>query len=428
MPEIAEQLQRFIAEKEALARAVAASEGKKVLPELEDLFAAAHRADVEEIEKVCNILRQPEPPRDLAPYCLHGSQWSVALEIWGAFRELSPPNYYVGAFGRDVIASIPPGSIYFGGTDAGRFVVSALSRSHTKADPFFTITQNALMDKTYLRYLRTIYGDRIWIPTEEDYARTYDEYVQEALRRRAEHDLRPGEDITEVNGKIEVRGQVGVMAMNGVMSRLIFDRNPDRQCFVEESFPLDWMYPRLEPHGLIMKINRESLTELTETVLRRDREYWTRYVQPMLGPWLHPETTLNEIVTFVEKVHLNRDFSAFHGDLQYLEDQRPQRIFSKLRSSIGGVYAWHAQRVSSAADKDHLAAEAEFAFRQAFALWPRSPETMFRYISLLVTLRRFDDALLVAETARKLEPENPSLQNLATELPKMKLRANLCVA
>lgn len=423
MAELAEQLQRFVAEKEALARSVAASEGKRVLPELENLFAAARRDDLEGIENVCNILRQAGPPRDLKPYCLHASQWSVALEIWGAFRELSPPNYYVGAFGRDVIASIPAGNIYFGGTDAGRFVVSALCESHTNADPFFTVTQNALMDKTYLRYLRTIYSDRIWLPTEEDYSRVYDEYVQDALKRRNENKLRPGEDLTEVNGKIEVRGQIGVMTMNGAMARLIFDKNPDREFYIQESFPLEWMYPHLQPYGLVMKINREPTAGFSEDVVQRNRESWTRHVRPMLGPWLDPDTPLSETAAFVEKVHLNRDFSAFHGDLQYLEDQRPQRIFSKLRSSIGGLYAWHAQRVSSAADKDRLTAEAEFAFRQAFALCPRSPEAVFRYINELVTLRRFDDAILVSETARKLEPENGMLQSLANELIKMKLKA-----
>ena len=65
-----------------------------------------------------------------------------------------------------------------------------------------------------------------------------------------------------VDGKVQVSGQVAVMGINGLMTKVIFDRNPDREFYVEESFPLDWMYPYLEPHGLIMKLNRQPLAQL----------------------------------------------------------------------------------------------------------------------------------------------------------------------
>jgi hypothetical protein len=34
---------------------------------------------------------------------------------------------------------------------------------------------------------------------------------------------------------------------------MIFDRNKEHTIFVEESYVLPWMYPHLEPHGLILK-------------------------------------------------------------------------------------------------------------------------------------------------------------------------------
>ena len=64
--------------------------------------------------------------------------------------------------------------------------------------------------------------------------------------------------------------------------------------------------------------------------------------------------------------------------------------------------------------------EADFAFRQAWALCPRSPEAVFRYLNALVAQRRFDDAILMAETALKIEPENIQLKDLGTELKRMK--------
>ena len=45
---------------------------------------------------------------------------------------------------------------------------------------------------------------------------------------------------------------------------------------------------------------------------------------------------------------------------------------------------------------------ADFAFRQAWVLCPYSPEAVFRYVNLLMSEGRTDDAVLVAETAGKM--------------------------
>ena len=71
------------------------------------------------------------------------------------------------------------------------------------------------------------------------------------------------------NGRVQVSGQVAVMSINGLLAKVIFDKNPDREFYIEESFPLDWMYPHLEPHGLIMKINRQPLAELPDDIVGR---------------------------------------------------------------------------------------------------------------------------------------------------------------
>ncbi len=56
--------------------------------------------------------------------------------------------------------------------------------------------------------------------------------------------------------------------------------------------------------------------------------------------------------------------------------------------------------------------EADFAFRQAIAFCPYSPEAVFRYAQLLLQARRFDDARLVAETCLKLDPYNGQVKGL----------------
>jgi hypothetical protein len=78
-------------------------------------------------------------------------EWAVINEIGAALEEFATrEEKYAIAFARDIIASVPPGSIYFGGTDSGRFLVTALSRSHPNAEPFFTLTQNALAEQERL--------------------------------------------------------------------------------------------------------------------------------------------------------------------------------------------------------------------------------------------------------------------------------------
>ncbi|HOX04467.1 MAG TPA: hypothetical protein P5555_19690 [Candidatus Paceibacterota bacterium] len=49
------------------------------------------------------------------------------------------------------------------------------------------------------------------------------------------------------------------IGINALLARKLFDANPGREFYIEESFPLDWMYPHLSPHGLIMKIHRQPL-------------------------------------------------------------------------------------------------------------------------------------------------------------------------
>lgn len=66
--------------------------------------------------------------------------------------------------------------------------------------------------------------------------------------------------------------------------------------------------------------------------------------------------------------------------------------------------------------------EADFAFRQAFAFCPYSPEALFRYVNYLVSpeIHRLDDALLLARTSEKLDPLNASLSDLVNRLQQSK--------
>src|SRR5207237_1536290 len=119
-----------------------------------------------------------------------------------------------------------------------------------------------------------------------------------------------------------------------------------------------------------------------------------------------------------EKVYLRRDYGGFKGDRKFVRDDQGQKACSKLRSSIGGIYAC---RITDPANRNPVAQqrmikEADFAFRQAFAFCPYSPEAVFRYVNLLLSMQRFDDALIVALTCLTLDPYNDPLFVLVNHL------------
>jgi tetratricopeptide (TPR) repeat protein len=269
-----------------------------------------------------------------------------------------------------------------------------------------------------------VYPDReIYIPSPDDSSRCFQDYMEDVQRRQQLGQLMPGEDFHNDNGRVQVSGQVAVMMINGFLCRVIFDRNPNNEFFIEESFPLPWMYPYETPFGIIMKINRNPLPELPDEVFQRDHAFWSKYSDRLIGNWITYDTPVKEIVDFIEKVYLRHDYRGFKGDLKFVRDESAQKAFSKLRSSISGVYAWRLSgqcpeeyRQKTPATTQALIRETDFAFKQSFAFCPYSPEAVFRYINFLLQYGRMEDALLVAETCQKLDPNNDQVKGLVKQL------------
>jgi thioredoxin-like negative regulator of GroEL len=269
-----------------------------------------------------------------------------------------------------------------------------------------------------------VYPDReIYIATPEDSSRCFNEYMADAQRRLQLNQLKAGEDVKydRDSGRVSVSGQVAVMTINGLITKVMFDHNPKNEFFVEESFPLDWMYPHLTPYGIIMKINRQPLQELTEDIVKRDHQFWTQYSERLIGNWITYDTPVKDIAAWVEKVYLRRNFSGFKGDRRFIRDDQAQKSFSKLRSSIGGVYNWRiASSKPGSPEQQRMIKEADFSFRQSFAFCPYSPEAVFRYVNLLVNQQRFDDAMTIATTCQKLDPFNGGIIDLVNRLQEWK--------
>ncbi|MCI0538321.1 MAG: hypothetical protein L0Z50_24200, partial [Verrucomicrobiales bacterium] len=269
-------------------------------------------------------------------------------------------------------------------------------------------------------------------PSYEESQIAFSQYISDA-QRRLQHDaeypnearqIKPGEDVRIADGRVQVSGQIAVMAINGLLTKVIFDENPDHEFYVEESFPLDWMFPYLTPFGIIMKINREPVPELTEEILSKDHEFWSKYSERFIGNWITYDTSIKEICDFAEKTYLRRDLSGFKGDRKFVRDEFAQKAFSKLRSAIGGIYSWRLNGPDCPPqyrpkNAERLIKEAEFALKQAFAFCPYSPEAVYKYVQLLLSMGRLNEAQLIAETSLKWDTGNVALLQLVNQLRAM---------
>jgi tetratricopeptide (TPR) repeat protein len=337
-------------------------------------------------------------------------------------------------------------AVLYGGTDPGRFVPTYMIFCESRVPPkdryrdphfdsegspnfdrrdVYIITQNALADSTYMSYIRDHYDfsrpdpnnpqtlerrlpwqragfrwgwthlhrdtmypkEPIWIPSELDTQRAFQEYINNVQTRQAHGEvLSADENVSVEGGAVQVRGVAGVMNINGILTKWIFDHAKDKHSFyVEESYVIPWMYPYLTPAGIIMKINHDPLPspqenpKVWEDIVNRDKAYWNK---------------------------LCDDLDARP---QFHRDTDAQKTFSKLRSAIGGLYA-----------SRQMAVEAEYAFKQALRLCPESPEGNFRLAQLYMELGRTDDALATLEALQQLDPLNDKITGAIDQIKGIK--------
>ncbi len=147
---------------------------------------------------------------------------------------------------------------------------------------------------------------------------------------------------------------------------------------------------------------------------------------------------MQQIADFVDRTYIHNNYQGYIGDRAFVRDDDAQKAFSKLRSSQAGMYAWRCglpgsspfcppeYRQKTPASQEALIRETDFAFKQAFAFCPYSPEAVFRYVNFLLGLaqieeagghpekagRYFDDAILVGQTCQKLDPFNDQVAGL----------------
>lgn len=307
----------------------------------------------------------------------------------GSEASCSQRNHWFGwMFGHDMLKDLPPGSVVIGGTDPGRFVPTYMifgespQPSKNKRDPSFDrrdlyiITQNALGERNYMKYLRDHYTAARPKPSNafERWLGREDTYPLKPLILPTEFDT-----VQELVNMAKIKEQESGSSADregveffSVILRWLWEKNRDEhEFFIEESFPIRWTYDYAIPHGLIYKLNKTKLEALPKDVVEKDSAYWKHYSTRLLGD-----------------PNFKRDFDA-------------QRSFSKLRQTTANIYRHRG-----------MSAEAERAYREALALWPGNAEAIAALTSYLWDRGEFDGAIEICDRALDDDPNSVDLWRL----------------
>jgi tetratricopeptide (TPR) repeat protein len=389
---VAGTVMQFAKNRREVAHKIAKRLNVKVPDEVEKFFDAVEGGRWDEIDAAHKAMLEDEKQFNQPKSAELHDFWRPIQEVWGAAREAQNwPAQRLLDYGNAILDSLRPGMIYAGGTDPGCFIPTMMNDTGD-GDKHITLTQNALADGTYLKYLDVLYGDQMATLTQNDSQRAFQDYIADA-QKRLEHDqqfpnepkqLKPGEDVKVVDGKVQVSGQVAVMTINEKLFQMLMNKNPNASFAMEESFPFKSMYGAASPLGPVIEMGPpQQQVDLNATQAAQSVDYWQTAAQQLLSD---PDTP---------------------------EGSDARKAYSKLISSQAGLLSDHG-----------LPSEAEQEFRIALQITPDSPEAVFRYVNLLMSQNRAADALPVVENAVKAAPDNQQLQGLRNNLSDINAHRN----
>jgi len=309
-----------------------------------------------------------------------------ALTFQANYAESSQRDHWFGwMFGHDMLKDLPKNSIVIGGTDPGRFVPTYMILGEStqppalKRDPDFDrrdlyiITQNALGEPTYMKYLRDQYttarpkvknGFERWLGRENA-------YPEKPILLPNEQEV---EEIAKQVQKESAAEKIGdpQVALFGAVLKWMWEKNRDEhEFFIEESFPIVWTYDYAIPHGLVYKLGKEKMDKLPPEIVAQDFAFWKDYKAKLLD------------------------------NPHYMEDYDAQRSFSKLRQSIANIYRYKKM------DK-----EAILAYNEALELWPENGEVLAALGAYLWKKEQYDTVVDLFVHATQKDYNNVGLWRL----------------
>ena len=376
---VADKVSQFGSSRREIARAIGRRIKKEVPSEVKKFFDAVESGRWEEIDAQFKVL------------ATHSGQYEYSTNHWPELNPFWPavldaygpaeaahlwPAQNLLDYGNAALDSLRPGMIYVGGTDPGRFIPTLLNET-SDGERHIILTQNALADGRYLDYLKELYGDRMATLSSEDSQRGFQDYLADA-QKRFQHDqqfpdepkqIRPGEDIKINEGRVQVSGQVAVMAINEILLQTLMQKNPDLSFAVQESLPMKGTYADAAPLGPLMELRaQDGPNAFTADRAAQTLDYWRTATQ------------------------------------QVLSDPVASGSTEALKS-----YAHDAQAAANLLAAHGFNTEAEQAYRLALEIYPANADIASRLAKLFANTGRADEGRqLVEDFGRRYPNERTS--------------------
>jgi hypothetical protein len=374
---VGDKVSQFGRNRREIVRAIGRRLHKDVPPEVEEFFDAIEAGNWEEIHSRWQALAKQSGQYESSTHSPDlDSFWPFVLDAYGVAEQAHEwPAQKLLDYGNTVLGSLRPGMVYVGGTDNGRWIPELLNET-SGSEPHIIVTQNAFADARYLDYMKELYGDRLTTLTQEDSQRAFQEYLTDA-QKRLQHDqqfpdepkqVRPGEKITDTDGRIGVSGQVAVMAINEKLLQALMEKNPDLSFAMQESFPMKGTYADAVPLGPLMELRaQDAQNTFTAERAAQALDFW--------------RTTAENV----------------------LADPEAAGSTAALKS-----YSHDANSAANLLAARNYSAEAEQAYRLSSQLWPENPEAVGGLAAIFDRTGRTDEARQLLDDFARSYPDQRS--------------------
>jgi len=370
---VARKLGQFARSRREIARAMARNANVTVSDDVERFFDAVENNRWDDADALFKLLRSHSGRDGGTPSPDVAALWAPILETFGVAEQAHAwPAQELLDYGNAVLGSLPPGMAYVGGTDPGRFIPTLINET-SDGEHRIVITQNGLADAGYLGYLNFLYGDQATTLTADDSQKAFQDYLTDAQKRLA-HDqqfpdepkqLLPGENVTTVDGKVQVSGQVAVMAINERLLQAFMQNNPDLPMALEESFPLKSTYGSASLIGPITQLRAgDGNQALTPDVADQSLDYWRNTAQTLISD---PNTP---------------------------DGSDPRKAYAKMADAQANLLADH-----------NYDTQAEQAYRLALQIYPGNPESTYGLAGLLDRTGRGQEAAQLLSSFQQNYPQ-----------------------
>jgi hypothetical protein len=374
---------QFGRKRRELVRTIARRSQKEVPPEVEKFFDAIESGNWLDITNQWHELSVHSSQYEYSTN--HWEQldpfWPSVLDAYGVAEQAHLwPAQKLLDYGNGIMGALRPGMVYVGGTDNGRWVPELLNDT-SDCEQHIIVTQNALADSRYLDFVNDLYRDRMSPLTQDDSKNAFAAYLSDA-QKRLEHDQQfpdepkqvlPSEDIQVVDGKVVVKGQVAVMAINGRLLQMLMQKNPDMSFAIEQSFPFRDTYADALPLGSLMELNaRNDQNMFTAERASDSLDYWRNAAQQIFS------------------------------DVDASSSEYVLKSYSHDASIAANLLAAH-----------NFDSQAEETYRLATQLWPGNPECVGGLANLLATTGREAEAQQLMDNFSKQYPyQRKALENI----------------